>query len=162
MFKKHRKHAPATYLYYFTKVRGRTTNDVNTLYNIDEKVLYRAYITEAGQESDTYCFHNYVDENKTPHVIGHTNTKNAHHYRVASFTFDEADIWKRFEQLDITLRMTQVWDGRTMFRIMQDGEMIASARMRRNKDGDITLKIESGERNVQLLFFIFFAIARIY
>ena len=149
-------------VYRFTKKLNNEGIEVNTLFNYKDKPVYSAYVTQTEQNNSTFCFHNYRKKSKTLHTVGKATSENARNYRIATFDFDSRDIWERLSQLGITLRVTNVNDYNSVFRIFQDGEEIASARMHTSRNGEKTVSIQSEEADIRLLFLVFFSLARIY
>lgn len=149
-------------IYRFKKEYNDQGVEIDTLYNYKNKPVYRAYVTEKGQSENTYCFHDIGKKIRTSHTIGKT-TKNdtVFNYRMASFDFDGVDVWKWFSQLGITLRLTNLNDNDSVYRIFQDGEELGSARMK-TKSESKTIRFKSEKNNDKLLFFIAFAISHIY
>ena len=149
-------------IYRFKKEYNDQGVEIDTLINYKNKPVYRAYITEEGESESIYCFHDIVKHSRTSHTIGKT-TKNdtVFNYRIASFDFDGVDVWKWFGQLGITLRLTNLNDDDSVYRIFQDGEELGSARMK-TKSESKTIRFKSKINNDKLLFFIVFAISHIY
>ncbi len=150
-------------VYRFSKKHNNEGVEVNTLYNYKNKPVYRAYVTKIGRGENTYCFHNILNKKRTAHTVGiTTDNADVSNYRKATFDFDGIDIWERLARLGTTLRLTNVNEYDSVYRIFQDSEELGSARMHASSKGEKTISIESDATNTQLLFIIFFTIARIY
>ncbi|MBE6816185.1 MAG: hypothetical protein E7520_00565 [Ruminococcaceae bacterium] len=125
--------------------------------NYKDKPEYKAYAKTKFFNFTEYSFENNNSRQKYVHSVGEVS-KDIHNG--TTFLFDGIDIWKYFAMNGISYRSTIVNDELTVFRVFRHEEEIASARETTGRSGMKSFVIEDSSNALDIVFLVFFAIAR--
>ena len=143
--------------YSFIK-EGNGENESYTLYFNHNEPVYKATKIKDSEDSHTFSFMNCKKKKETTHEI--SRRKKTEVDRL-TFDFDGVDVWDRLSQLGIRMQITTLEGNKTDFHIFQGEEDFALARMERISDEKKKIKITFKGKNQEMLFFVFFVIARL-
>lgn len=133
-----------------------------TLYNYMKEPVYSAGKSKSVENGYEYIFKDCKKGKETVHNISRRAIKKIDGTDKLTFNFDGVDIWQMLSQLGISMRITYIADNVTDFHIFQGDEDFAVARMEKNADRSKKISITKGEASDKMLFFVFFAISRLY
>ena len=133
-----------------------------TLYNAFNEPVFYAENLEKIENGYKFHFNDLVKHKESDHEITRRYVKTVGGKEMLSFKIDGVDIWQRLKQIDIDIRVTVISDTVTEFHIIQGEYEFARAIMEKKADKTKTIYIMKDVDNNTVLFFVFFAVAKLY
>jgi len=159
IFKRNRKKENESEYRFVKSVDGKESY---TLFNYEEEPIFSATKSKSKQDGYTYVFNDFKKHKKTLHEISRRTLVDGNAGQKLTFDFDGVDIREMLSNLDIEMRVTIITERITDFHIIQGNEDFAFARMERSADRSKKIVISKNSGSEKMLFFVFFAISRLY